>query len=122
MLTSYSKQFKENREIVIERDNHTCQQCFEVKPLDVAHIIPLSMGGTDSLDNLVAMCEKCHYQSELARRGRKTIHSVFTSGMKFISTVWKCGKTTRVAIPTEYHKSLSPWVGKKVKITMEELL
>jgi predicted restriction endonuclease len=52
---------------VKERDNHTCKACgFTFKKKDgesyveVAHIKPLSEGGPDDPENMVALCANCH--------------------------------------------------------------
>jgi len=37
-----------------------CQLCGVEKPLEVAHIIPYSQGGPDSLENLLVLCSNCH--------------------------------------------------------------
>lgn len=43
------------------RDNYTCQCCKTKKgTLNAHHIIYRSMGGADTLDNLITLCEKCH--------------------------------------------------------------
>ena len=43
----------------IERDR-TCQQCGCPDNLIAHHIIPKNVGGEDELNNLVALCRKCH--------------------------------------------------------------
>lgn len=51
---------------VLQRDNFTCQYCGrspKVIPglvLEVDHIVPLSAGGTNDLDNLVTACWECN--------------------------------------------------------------
>lgn len=48
---------------VLDRDNFTCQYCGEKAPdveLEVDHINPVSKGGTDDLQNLVAACKSCN--------------------------------------------------------------
>ena len=53
------------RDRILERDNYTCQYCGksrwkdEVK-LEVDHIIPISKGGTDDINNLTTSCRKCN--------------------------------------------------------------
>lgn len=52
------------REAVFSRDNYTCQCCGRTIAdhtiLHVHHIIYRSNGGTNRMDNLVTVCEKCH--------------------------------------------------------------
>ena len=37
-----------------------CEHCGTDKQLEVHHIVPLSEGGTNDLDNLVTLCKACH--------------------------------------------------------------
>lgn len=48
------------RKEVISRDNYRCVKCFRAKSLAVHHVIPLVDGGTDELNNLIALCRACH--------------------------------------------------------------
>lgn len=46
---------------VLQRDNHTCFYCEEqAERMCVDHVIPLSRGGTNEEDNLVACCIPCN--------------------------------------------------------------
>ena len=52
--------------MVESRDRHTCQCCYvycgkssEVKS-HVHHILPLSLGGDNSFENMICLCAKCH--------------------------------------------------------------
>ena len=48
---------------VFKRDGFTCQYCGRKTPeviLELEHIIPLSKGGTDELDNLTTSCFECN--------------------------------------------------------------
>jgi 5-methylcytosine-specific restriction endonuclease McrA len=52
-----------------ERDSNTCQGCGITnitygRSLPVHHIVPLSVGGTHDLDNLVTLCQTCHVRVE----------------------------------------------------------
>ena len=49
------------RETVLRRDNRICQMCGIEEATTVDHIIPLSKGGTDNMDNLQAACKRCNY-------------------------------------------------------------
>ena len=51
------------RWVVLSRDNFTCQYCGQAAPnvkLEVDHVILVSEGGTDNLDNLVTACFACN--------------------------------------------------------------
>lgn len=45
---------------VKRRDRYTCQRCGSMLRLEVDHIIPRRVGGTDDLDNLRTLCHDCH--------------------------------------------------------------
>lgn len=48
---------------ILRRDNHTCRYCGRSAPdarLTVDHVVPTTLGGTDTADNLVAACSDCN--------------------------------------------------------------
>lgn len=51
---------------VLERDNYTCQICKAVgdSKLHVHHVLKRTEGGTDHLDNLLTVCNKCHKSAD----------------------------------------------------------
>lgn len=51
------------RHEVFKKSNYTCAECGKTNKetiLCVDHIIPVSQGGTDELDNLQCLCEECN--------------------------------------------------------------
>jgi len=44
---------------------HTCTRCGESDPgkLEVHHILPLSEGGTNRIENLTTRCRACHLEA-----------------------------------------------------------
>lgn len=48
------------RERILIRDCSLCQYCGS-DATTVDHVIPISKGGTDEPDNLVAACTRCNY-------------------------------------------------------------
>lgn len=55
----------QQREEILQRDNHECRNCKQSSwnhdiVLEVHHIVPKAMNGTDSSSNLVAVCRQCH--------------------------------------------------------------
>jgi 5-methylcytosine-specific restriction endonuclease McrA len=57
----------------LERDNYTCQECGRVGKsgkggysLHVHHKMPVRLGGTHTLDNLVTVCASCHKKLDRA--------------------------------------------------------
>lgn len=58
------------RHEVFKRDNYICKECGKTKEnttLHADHIIPVSQGGCDELDNLQTLCQACN----LAKSNRK---------------------------------------------------
>lgn len=48
---------------ILRRDGHTCRYCGGKAPdvsLTVDHVVPVTLGGSDSPDNLVAACQDCN--------------------------------------------------------------
>lgn len=49
------------KQFVLARDNYTCQVCKQKGgKLKIHHIIYRSLGGTNTVDNLITVCAKCH--------------------------------------------------------------
>jgi len=47
-----------------ERHGNECYMCEEEIKIHIHHIIPLSAGGTNHIDNLIPLCPKCHGKAE----------------------------------------------------------
>lgn len=47
-------------ERVKERDGHTCNECGTTSNLHAHHIVPLNRGGSDTMGNMVTLCQSCH--------------------------------------------------------------
>lgn len=45
---------------VLWRDKYTCQKCNSKENLNTHHIIMRSKGGTNTISNLITLCESCH--------------------------------------------------------------
>lgn len=62
--TVYPRNWDSLRRHVYTRDRHRCQSCGRKGSrkvrLHAHHIIPLSRGGTNTLDNLTTLCSECH--------------------------------------------------------------
>lgn len=51
---------KRRRFLVLERDGFRCRYCGHAGELHVDHVVPVSRGGTNAIDNLVTACEPCN--------------------------------------------------------------
>lgn len=60
------------RRATLARDSWTCRGCGVVdrsgRSLQADHIIPLSLGGTNDLENMQALCVSCHSQKSKAEQ------------------------------------------------------
>ncbi len=61
-----SNRLDENiRKAVLLRDNFTCMECGKFKcRLEVHHIKPRRLNGSNTLDNLITLCKSCHQKTE----------------------------------------------------------
>lgn len=53
------------RDEILSRDNHMCQNCGsdsrqDETYLEVHHVVPSSLGGTNRGTNLLTLCRECH--------------------------------------------------------------
>ncbi len=54
-------EWRELRNAVFARDNYTCRYCgAHGVRLECDHVVPLSRGGTNGMDNLVTACLRCN--------------------------------------------------------------
>jgi 5-methylcytosine-specific restriction endonuclease McrA len=67
-----------SRKNILRRDGHRCQYCGTTSPpLTVDHVLPRSLGGRDTWENLVTACVRCNN-----RKGNRTLEH---SGLKLRS-------------------------------------
>ncbi len=63
---------------VLERDKYTCQKCYtKASKLNVHHIKAKRYGGTDSVDNLITYCVKCHKVVEPSKAMGQIINPLY---------------------------------------------
>lgn len=60
--------WRETRQRVLIRDP-ICKQCNRNPSTRADHIVPVSRGGSDSMENLQGMCEPCHNAKIGTERG-----------------------------------------------------
>lgn len=65
---------KELRGEVLERDERKCRKCGAADNLEIDHIIPVSLGGESTPDNLQVLCRSCNR----AKRTQHTVEQVAT--------------------------------------------
>ena len=68
-----------------DRDNNKCKICFRNDTIIHAHhIIPIEIGGKDSMENLISLCKGCH--SSLHQKGLALINKSKRHGTLAIAT------------------------------------
>ena len=60
----YGSSWDRIRKSVLARDNYTCRSCRRKDNLTVDHIVQLSKGGTNSMENLQTLCRYCHEKKD----------------------------------------------------------
>jgi len=105
------KEFLHNRKIYNLEFKQQCGNCKTVDNLQIHHIVPLALGGTNNTTNMVVVCEMCHGKihgntnnKELQRigiakavklnrfKGRKPIQ--YPKKWFMYYTLWREGKAT----------------------------
>ena len=56
-----------NKKILREK-HKACEFCGSDNRLEVHHIIPLALGGSNNLGNLIVVCKKCHNKLHVGNR------------------------------------------------------
>jgi hypothetical protein len=80
MLTNAVRQF------VFMRDTWHCRNCFNSNGLDPHHVVYKSAGGTDTANNLLTLCRKCH---DDIHAGRLRIEVVDVLVNNIVVKFWK---------------------------------
>jgi hypothetical protein len=57
---SRPKEYRKHKDDVFRRDGFNCVYCYRTEDLSLDHIVPFSLGGSDSIENLVCCCRKCN--------------------------------------------------------------
>lgn len=69
---------------VLRRDDFTCRYCHSKdNPLQVDHVIPVALGGTDGPDNLVAACKDCNIGKTSVQPDEPLVQNVSAEALAF---------------------------------------
>jgi hypothetical protein len=76
------KGYTNTQEYVLCRDKHTCQMCkHKTGPMHAHHVIWRSNGGSDTPENLITLCEKCHTKAHTNSKFNDQVVELF-KGLK----------------------------------------
>ena len=99
-LTRYDKVPKTvvrfNRKNLLARDDHRCQYCGQFKPtsqLSLDHVVPRSLGGMTSWENIVCSCLGCN-----SRKGGRTPDQ---AGMRLLKTPKRPSHSPALILPLD---------------------
>lgn len=77
---------------ILRRDNYACRYCGATAPaarLTVDHVIPVTLGGTDSPDNLVTACGDCNAGKTSVWPGSEVIEDVSDRALAWSDAIEK---------------------------------
>lgn len=95
---------KRTRYEVLRRDNSTCRYCGKKAPeqeLHVDHVMPVSLGGSDKPDNLVAACVDCNAGKASASPDAELVADVAEDALRWIRAMKLAGERAREVTPLE---------------------
>jgi len=81
----YDSEFKANRNEIGKKQGWTCAFCCS-QIEHIHHIIPVRMGGSSDISNLIGLCSKCHGQAHAAY-GRESQRRAYQSDSEFYSSI-----------------------------------
>ncbi len=85
-----------NRKNLFARDDHRCQYCGQMRPhsqLSLDHVLPRSLGGRTTWENIVCSCMQCN-----SRKGGRTPSQ---AGMKLLKQPAKPHSNPAMVLPLE---------------------
>ena len=62
---------------VIERAAHRCETCGMAGRFEIHHVVSLKDGGSNDLDNLIALCRTCHLKVHTSWRPEREAWRAF---------------------------------------------
>ena len=63
----YPADWRDRQRRCVSRDGNHCRLCGSTSKLHVHHVVPVSLGGSHSLQNLITLCKSCHMGQEYYR-------------------------------------------------------
>jgi 5-methylcytosine-specific restriction endonuclease McrA len=67
----------ELRRLIWARDQSRCQSCDSTRYIDIDHIIPLALGGSNEAANLRLLCRPCNQRSAIETLGQTKMQGYF---------------------------------------------
>ncbi len=93
---------KENK-MLVQKDGQRCAYCGSTSQLQWEHIVPLSLGGPDTIDNLVRACRTCNLT-----KGNKTPSELYENRWHQIPRIIR-GKYIKVLLAEHEKQGTLDW-------------
>ena len=103
LILTYPPDWDYRREKVIERDGNRCSNCGEHTHLHLHHLVSLSKGGNNKIENLKLLCADCHSEEHGERIFTYSFSDKETAFSKRISNIYYAIKNSR-QIKFDYKK------------------
>ena len=65
--TRYEYDYILIKDTVLAAYDYRCANCRDTDSLEIHHVVPLSLGGTNEITNLVPLCHRCHKTAHCGR-------------------------------------------------------
>jgi hypothetical protein len=75
---------------ILRRDNHTCQACGAKAPdvpLQIDHVVPVALGGSDEPSNLRTLCEPCNSGKSATPPDAATVAQVSEDALRWSQAI-----------------------------------
>jgi hypothetical protein len=94
---------------ILRRDNHACRYCGATAPtvkLNVDHVIPTSLGGSDKPDNLVTACADCNGGKTSSMPNAMTVEDVSRDAFRQAAELKRNAEPDRATVRAAFHAHL----------------
>lgn len=91
---------------ILRRDNHACRYCGATAPqvkLNVDHVIPQALGGSDKPTNLVTSCADCNAGKTSSMPGAMVVADVDQETFRRAAALNRDAERRRQALPVHLH-------------------
>lgn len=94
---------------ILRRDNHACRYCGATAPgvkLNVDHVIPTSLGGSDKPDNLVSACAECNGGKTSSMPNAMTVQDVSQDAFRQAAELKPAAQPDKATVRIAFHAHL----------------
>jgi len=92
---------------ILRRDNHTCRYCGASAPdvkLTIDHVVPVTLGGQDVPENLVAACVDCNAGKSSVPADASVVQDVSQDALRWADAIEQAAAMSVAARKSEYQR------------------